>query len=120
MAPLVPLAVPSNPFLKDGYWLVPRAPGQRQLACPGGGHFLVEFDVRQRLAAYSMPASGKSKHKQATRRVPAMPVLPHRPYVESSRGGGDVEYRCQLPLAMVAKAFDLRSFTVISANAILF
>ena len=32
-----------------------------------------------------------------------MPVLPPRPYEESSRGEGDVEHRCQLPLAMVAK-----------------
>ena len=32
-----------------------------------------------------------------------MPLLPHRPYVESSRGGGDRELRCDMPFAMVAR-----------------
>ena len=35
--------------------------------------------------------------------LPAMPLLPHRPYVESSRGGGDVEVRQSLSFAMVAR-----------------
>ena len=37
---------------------------------------LSPHEMRQHLAAYSMPASASQKKKQATRRVPAMPVLP--------------------------------------------
>ena len=57
--------------------------------------------AKAKLFASALPArAAKATGGQGT---PAMPVLAPRPYVESSRGGGDVEHRCQLPLAMVAR-----------------
>ena len=60
-----------------------------------------EMDRRMVEESMAMPAR-KSKNK--TRPVPVMPLLPKRPYIEtSSRGGGDISKIFPLPLAMVAQ-----------------
>ena len=61
-------------------------------------------------AITALPATKKST-KTRVKRVPAMPVLPPRPYVDvdvnvyenRSQGGGDSSRRFELPLAMVAR-----------------
>ena len=57
--------------------------------------------AKAKMFASALPAKAAKRSEGWC--TPAMPVLAHRPYVESSRGGGDVEHRCQLPLAMVAR-----------------
>ena len=58
--------------------------------------------LKAEMFSAALPAKAASK-KVGGRSAPAMPLLPDRPYVESSRGGGDVEHRFQIPLAMVAR-----------------
>ena len=55
---------------------------------PDNIRVLTPHEMRQQMAAAAMPVKDA---KSVSKRVPAMSLLPHRPYVESSRGGGDRE-----------------------------